>query len=75
MEDGMTYKHKPALDKPYITLTCNPYEHDTSVNTRITIEVMEKDLSRDDMIEVLETFMKSMGYHFSEGEHLGIEYE
>ena len=66
---------KPATDKPYITLTCNPYEHDTSVNTRITIEVMEKDLSRDDMIEVLETFMKSMGYHFSEGEHLGYEHE
>ena len=42
---------KPALDKPYITLTCNPYEHDTSVNTRLTIEVMEKDLSRDDMIK------------------------
>lgn len=64
---------KPALDKPYITLTCNPYEHDTSVNTRLTIEVMEKDLSRDEMIEVLENFMKSIGYNFQPNEALGIE--
>ena len=63
----------PALDKPYIQLICNPYEHSTSVNTRITIDVMQKDLSRDDMIEVLENFMKSMGYHFNPNECLGIE--
>jgi len=43
--------------------------------TRLTIDVMEKDLSRDDMIEVLEKFMIAMGYHFSEGEHLGYEHE
>ena len=64
---------KPALDKPYITLTCNPYEHDTSVNTRLTIEVMEKDLSRDDMIQVFEDFMKAMGDQFEPHEVLGIE--
>jgi hypothetical protein len=63
----------PALDKPYIQLICNPYEHSTSVNTRVTIEVMQKDLSRDDMIEVFEGFMKAMGYHFSPNECLGIE--
>ena len=67
--------NNPALEKPYIQLICNPYEDKSSTNTRITIDVMEKDLSKDDMIEVLETFMKSMGYHFSQGEHLGIEYE
>ena len=66
---------KPALDKPYITLICNPYECKTSTNTRVTIDVMEKDLSRDDMIEVLEDFMKAIGYHFDQGEHLGIELE
>lgn len=66
---------KPALDKPYITLTCNPYEDETSVNTRLTIEVMEKDLTRDDMIQVCEDFMKAIGYHFNKREHLGIEYE
>jgi len=65
----------PALDKPYITLICNPYEHETSVNTRVTIDVMEKDLSRDNMIKVLEDFMKAIGYHFNKDEHLGIEYE
>jgi len=68
-------KPKSALDKPYITLICNPYEYESSTNTRVTIDVMEKDLSRDDMIGVLEDFMKAIGYHFDEGEHLGIEWE
>ena len=63
----------PALDKPYIQLICNPYEHASSVNTRVTIDVMQKDLSRDDMIQVLEDFMKAMGYTFSNKESLGIE--
>ena len=63
----------PALDKPYIQLICNPYEHPTSVNTRITIDVMQKDLSRTEMVEVLEQFMKSMGYGFSSKESLCIE--
>ena len=69
----MTWNHKPAEEKPYIILICNPYEDASSTNTRLTIEVMEKDLSRDDMIKVCEDFMISMGYHFSEHEHLGIE--
>jgi len=71
----MTRNHKPAEEKPYIQLICHPYEDASSTNTRITIEVMEKDLSKDDMIEVLEKFMISIGYHFNESEHLGIEYE
>jgi len=62
-----------ALDRPYIQLICNPYEHATSVNTRITIDVMQKDLSRDDMLEVFEGFMKAMGYSFSDKESLCIE--
>jgi hypothetical protein len=61
------------LDKPYIQLICHPYEHSSSVNTRITIDVMQKDLSRDDIVEVLEGFMKAMGYQFSEKESLCIE--
>ena len=48
------YNYKPALDKPHITLVCNPYECESSVNTRLTIEVMEKDLTRDEMVGVLE---------------------
>lgn len=63
----------PALDKPYIQLICNPYEHSTSVNTRITIDVMEKDLSRTEMLEVMQSFMKAMGYGFTENEQLCIE--
>jgi len=63
----------PASDKPYVQLICHPYEHVTSVNTRITIDVMQKELSRDDMVEVFETFMKSIGYHFGQNETLCIE--
>tara|TARA_A200000159_G_C7220679_1_gene295973 strand:- start:269 stop:484 length:216 start_codon:yes stop_codon:yes gene_type:complete len=65
--------YNKATDKPYIQLICHPYEHETSVNTRVSIDVMQKDLSRDDMIQVCEDFMKAMGYHFSEKECLGIE--
>ena len=65
--------NKPALDKPYIQLICNPYEDKSSINTRITIDVMEKDLSRDDMVGVLESFMKAIGYNFADHEALGIE--
>ena len=36
--------NNPQLDKPYIQLICHPYEHETSVNTRIMIDVMQKDL-------------------------------
>jgi len=62
-----------ALNKPYIQLICHPYEHESSVNTRVTIDVMQKDLSRDDMLEVLEGFMKAMGYTFTDKESLCIE--
>jgi hypothetical protein len=62
-----------ALNKPYIQLICHPYEHESSVNTRVTIDVMQKDLSRDDMLEVLEGFMKAIGYTFTDKESLCIE--
>jgi len=65
--------NNPATEKPYMQLICNPYEHSSSVNTRVTIDVMQKDLSRDDMLQVLEDFMKAMGYSFSEKESLCIE--
>ena len=65
--------NNPATEKPYMQLICHPYEHDSSVNTRITIDVMQKDLSRDDMVQVLEDFMKAMGYRFSTKESLCIE--
>ena len=65
--------NNPATEKPYIQLICHSYEHDSSVNTRITVDVMQKDLSRDDMVQVLEDFMKAMGYRFSNKESLCIE--
>ena len=69
----MNIYDNPALDKPYMQLVCNPYEHSSSVNTRVTIDVMQKDLSRDEMLEVMEGFMKAMGYNFSDKEYLSIE--
>ena len=69
----MTWNHKPAEEKPYIQLICHPYEDASSVNTRITIDVMEKDLSRDDLIEVFQDFLKAMGYRLSEKEYLTID--
>lgn len=68
----MGYTNK-ATKEPYMEFICNPYEHETSVNTRVKIEVMQKDLSRDDMIQVLEDFMKAVGYRFGDKECLGIE--
>lgn len=67
------YNNNPATEKPYIQLICHPYEHNSSVNTRVTIDVMQKDLDRNDMVEVLEGFMKAMGYSFSPKEALCIE--
>lgn len=67
--------NNPPTDTPYIQLICHPYGHETSVNTRITIDVMQKDLMRDDMVAVLQDFMKAMGYNFSDGESLCIEHE
>jgi|TARA_A200000159_G_C7117455_1_gene253323 hypothetical protein len=43
------------------------------VNTRITIDVMQKDLSRDDMMQVFTDFLKAMGYHLGDKEYLTIE--
>ena len=62
-----------AEDKPYIQLICNPYEHPTSVNTRITIDVMQKDLSRDEMLQVFQDFLTVMGYRLSDKEYLTID--
>ena len=64
-----------ALEKPHIQLICNPYECDleSSINKRITMDVMQKDLTRDEMLEVFESFMKSIGYDLDEMEYLSIE--
>ena len=64
--------YNKAEDKPYMQLICNPYEHDSSINTRVTIDVMQKDLSRDDMLEEFEGFMKAMGYYFADNENITI---
>lgn len=64
--------YNKAEDKPYMQLICNPYEHESSVNTRVTIDVMQKDISRDEMLELFEQFMKACGYHFDKDEAVGV---
>ena len=57
---------------PYEQLTCNEYRHGDVVNTRVTIDVMQRDLTRDEVLEVFESFLKVMGYHISSKEALCI---
>ena len=63
------------MKEEYIQLICNPYGDDSSVNTRVTIDIMDRDISRDELIEVLDKFVRAIGYHFKDGECLGIEKE
>jgi hypothetical protein len=68
---------KQETDEPYIQLICNPYKtpYSDSVKTRITIDVMQQDLLRDDLIELFETFAKSIGFPFGANERIDIVYE
>ena len=66
--------NKEPLSKPYIQLICHPYEDRSSVNTRVTIDIMDKDVARDELVQVLEDFMKAIGYNLTD-EHLTIESE
>lgn len=73
LETGKMIIDNPQTDKPYIQFICNPYEHSSSVNTRVTIDVMQKDLSRDEILQVFEDFIKACGYHLDPGESVCIE--
>jgi len=64
--------NKEALSKPYIQLICHPYEDRSSVNTRVTIDIMEKDITRDELVQVFEDFIKAVGYNLTD-EQLTIE--
>ena len=63
------------MKEEYIQLICNPYGDDSSVNTRVTIDIMDRDISRDELIEVLDKFVRAIGYQFKDNECLGIEKE
>jgi len=43
-----------------------------SVNTTISHEIHTRDLSRDDLLELFQHFLMATGYHFAEGEGIGI---
>jgi hypothetical protein len=64
--------NKEALSKPYIQLICHPYEDSCAVNTRVTIDVLDKDATRDDLVQVFQEFMTAVGYGFN-NEQLVIE--
>jgi hypothetical protein len=62
------------LDRPYVQFICHPYECpiNSSVNTRVTYDIMQKDIRRDDMLEHFQYFMQAVGYHFDADEHIAI---
>jgi len=62
------------LDRPYVQFICHPYhcEFGSSVNNRVTYDIVQKDISRDDMLEQFQYFMKAVGYHFDTDEHIVI---
>jgi len=63
-----------ALETPYYQFINNPYECalNSSINNRVTFDIMDKDLSRHDMIEQFEYFLKACGFHFAPGESIDI---
>jgi|TARA_R110002074_G_scaffold356074_6_gene528176 hypothetical protein len=64
---------KEALSKPYIQLICHPYEANFRlISPRVTIDIMEKDITRDELVQVLEDFIKAAGYNLTD-EQLTIE--
>ncbi len=53
------------IDKtPHIRLICYPHDLDTGVKT--TVDIMDIDIGRDELVDIFESFMKSLGYYFDE---------
>lgn len=69
----MTHQ-KFAEARPYVQFICHPHEclWSTSINSRVTYDIMEKDVSREDMLEQFQYFMSAMGYHFDTNETITI---
>lgn len=65
---------RPASDNPHIQFICHPYEcsFNSSVNNRVTYDIVQRDISRDELLEQFQYFMKAMGYHFDTDETIAI---
>ena len=54
-------------------MICHPYEANFRlISPRVTIDIMEKDITRDELVQVLEDFIKAAGYNLTD-EQLTIE--
>ncbi len=62
------------LDKAHIQFICHPYKcsFNSSVNNRVTYDIVQRDISRDELLEQFQYFMKGMGYHFDTDETIAI---
>lgn len=49
---------------PHISLICYPHNPNTGVKT--TVDIMDVDIGRDELVDIFESFMKSLGYYFDE---------
>lgn len=59
---------------PHYQFICHPYSCalSSSVNNKVTFDVMDRDLSRDELLEQFAYFMKACGYHISPDECISI---
>jgi|TARA_R110000824_G_scaffold16272_2_gene67639 hypothetical protein len=62
------------IDKPSFKFTCYPYDCPIGSSPNVLIEhtVLSKDLTRSDLLEQFEYFMKAASYYFENNEHIDI---
>ena len=62
-------------DTPFYQFINYPYESDLHyrhVRNKVTFDIMEQDLSRTEMLEQFELFLKACGYFFHPNESIEI---
>jgi len=62
------------MDKPSYKFTCYPYECSMNSSPNVLIEhtITSKDVTRTDMLELFEGFLKACGYHFGPNEVIDV---
>ena len=61
-------------DTPYIVFSCNPYEFidEDAVDSAVQFSIYDQDLSRSQLVEQFEKFLKAIGYPMSSTEELKV---
>ena len=67
-------KESLIMDKPSYKFISYPYECSMNSSPNILIEhtITSKDVTRTEMIEIFERFLKSCGYHFNPNEVIDV---